>query len=462
MNNRILGPILLLVLLASLSLSGTPSAAAPADFAIPRGHFYTQAAGTDAPAGTGYAIADEGTDERGQSIAFWTAFQRLGGVNALGYPASRRFLWNGFVSQATQRVVLQWRPEANTVYFVNVMDLLTEAGKDDYLQTVRQTPKPFDFKPEEQSLSFQQIVAKRYALLDSNAAIKAKYFSFPDPLNMNGLPTAPITDMGDAYVLRAQRIIIQQWKKDMPWAKAGTVTVALGGDIAKETDLLEAQDPLAIVPQTADEVGGTAPTAPPAASTISKTALPLAETILSSHGWTPAQLQRMGVTRKIEAVVLHYTADSPGWQHGADGNPTLHGLLYAFALPGVRVSTHYVVDRQGRIGLVQPEQNAAWHAGPVDRQPGLSWSWTKGQNGKYNGNYNSIGIEIINRDGNKEDYTDEQYTSVARLVKDIVTRYGIPIDRSHIVGHQELSKAKADPGSHWNWDRFMRLVKSAP
>ena len=42
------------------------------DWAIPNGHFFTQARG-DAPAGQGYAVVDDG------AAPFWREFQRLGG-----------------------------------------------------------------------------------------------------------------------------------------------------------------------------------------------------------------------------------------------------------------------------------------------------------------------------------------------------------------------------------------------
>ena len=49
-----------------------------------------------------------------------------------------------------------------------------------------------------------------------------------------------------AWTLRAnwfsaqsqQRAVIQQWKVDVPWARAGETTVANGGDVAKEAGLL--------------------------------------------------------------------------------------------------------------------------------------------------------------------------------------------------------------------------------
>src|SRR5579859_4304817 len=92
-----------------------PAQAAPAqplagqapqqDRDIPNGHFYTQANGMGGGGTYGYRITDDG------GIAFWSEFKRLGGVDVLGYPASTRFTLDGFTVQATQRVILQWRPD---------------------------------------------------------------------------------------------------------------------------------------------------------------------------------------------------------------------------------------------------------------------------------------------------------------------------------------------------------------
>ncbi|MET9133681.1 hypothetical protein [Streptomyces antibioticus] len=41
-------------------------------------------------------------------------------------------------------------------------------------------------------------------------------------------------------------------------------------------------------------------------------------------------------------------------------------------------------------------------------------------------------------------------------------RYGIPVDREHIVGHVEVPGTDhTDPGEHWDWDRYMKLVAAA-
>ena len=35
------------------------------------------------------------------------------------------------------------------------------------------------------------------------------------------------------FVIRTQKAVFQQWKEDVPWAEAGEVTIANGGDITE-------------------------------------------------------------------------------------------------------------------------------------------------------------------------------------------------------------------------------------
>jgi uncharacterized protein YkwD len=233
-GNRIIpavNKLLVICLLAALLPAPLPAKAAPLDFPVPGGHFFTQAASND---GTlGFAVLDDG------SAQFWSEFQRLGGVAGVGYPISQRFTWDGFVVQAMQKGVLQWRPEVGRAYFVNVFDQLALAGKDDWLLSVRSTPRPLgsDF---DGGRSWDEVVAGRLALLDANPAIKAVYFAVSDPLNLYGLPASRVVDNGDHYAIRLQRAVIQQWKVVVPWARAGQVTVANGGDVGKEAGLFPA------------------------------------------------------------------------------------------------------------------------------------------------------------------------------------------------------------------------------
>jgi hypothetical protein len=206
-----------------------------ADYAIPTGHFFTQANGQGGQGGSGYALVD---DEQARA---WTDFQRAGGVDALGYPSSRRYQSGGLLYQATQRALLQWQPDG--LHFANVFDLLAAAGKDDWLQAAHQIPKSESWDGDG-GKPWPEVVASHLALLDRAPAIQARYFAEPAYLDSYGLPMA-VADQGTALVVRCQRAAFQEWKQDVPWAAAGQVTVALGGDIAKEAGLVppEAQRP---------------------------------------------------------------------------------------------------------------------------------------------------------------------------------------------------------------------------
>ncbi len=229
---------LFLTLLAALTAFAPPAPPAHAqsfretlaEYEVVNGYFFTQTGG-GAAGELGFGITDEG------GIPFWSEYQRLGGPDALGYPVSRRFEWGGFVSQATQKVVLQWRPEEGRAVFVNVLDELTRAGRDEWLLAYRQVPLPAQL-PGEETLTFDQVIQARLRLLQESAPLRAAYLRSADPLAENGLPVAPITDVGPALVLRAQRRAFQLWKMDTPFARAGAVTIVNAGDLAKEADLL--------------------------------------------------------------------------------------------------------------------------------------------------------------------------------------------------------------------------------
>jgi hypothetical protein len=227
------------IVVGAAGATSTPAAAptsAAADFDIPGGHFFTQTGGGG---GKGYAVTD---DAGGR---FWSELQRLGGVQAVGFPASQRFQWDGFTVQVFQRVIFQWHPEQNAVVFVNVFDRLHDLGKDDFLMNVHQIPPPRSF--DDAGKPFDQVEAAHLAVLDPFPALKAAYFGVVgDPVQANGLPTSDVVDEGSVLVVRAQRVALQQWKVDQPFAKAGQVTVALGGDIAKEAGILP--DPAALQP----------------------------------------------------------------------------------------------------------------------------------------------------------------------------------------------------------------------
>jgi len=107
------------------------------------------------------------------------------------------------------------------------------------------------------------------------------------------------------------------------------------------------------------------------------------------------------------------------------------------------VSAHYTVrSSDGHIGQSVQENDIAYHAG--------NWSY----------NQTSIGIEHEGYVSNSSWFTDKMYNSSAKLSAYLCKKYKIPIDRSHILGHNQVPGAThTDPGGYWNWDRYIKLVK---
>jgi serine protease Do len=206
------------------------------DYPIPGGHFYSQAGGGD---NRGFAITDA------DGIPFFSTFRALGGVDALGYPSSGRFEYGGFTSQATQKAILQWRPESGEIVFLNVLDELERLGKNRVLRSNYLIPDSIEL-PVEAGQPFDRVIQGRLALLDENPAIRTAYFSVSRPIDRYGLPTSRPIDLGNVVVLRAQRAVIQQWKIAVPWARPGQVVFANVGDLAKELELVP---PVAARPQ---------------------------------------------------------------------------------------------------------------------------------------------------------------------------------------------------------------------
>jgi hypothetical protein len=113
-------------------------------------------------------------------------------------------------------------------------------------------------------------------------------------------------------------------------------------------------------------------------------------------------------------------------------------------------SAHYVVGRRGRVAQCVRNEDIAWHAG-----------WWKT-------NKRSIGIEHAGHIGNRRSFTRRMYRSSAKLSAYLCRRFNIPVDHRHIIGHNQVPGCRGagggvschrDPGRHWDWDRYMRLVR---
>ena len=197
------------------------------------GHFFKEAAVSDVDLydfPSHYQRCDGGfTVTNADGIPFWDTWKRLGLEN-VGYPISHRFMWRGFVNQAFQKVIMQWQPGKGVV-FVDIFGELHPTGRDGWLRKRFATPYQMPASLDA-DMSREERQSVRLALLNANPAIKRRYFAASNPLLQYGLPTSRVEDMGNHYAIRTQKTVFQQWKEDVPWAKAGEVTLANGGDIA--------------------------------------------------------------------------------------------------------------------------------------------------------------------------------------------------------------------------------------
>ena len=58
-------------------------------------------------------------------IPLWDFYQTLDPQD-VGFPISQRFRLDGFLVQAFQKAILQWRPDSKSFQYVNTLDLLAE------------------------------------------------------------------------------------------------------------------------------------------------------------------------------------------------------------------------------------------------------------------------------------------------------------------------------------------------
>jgi hypothetical protein len=215
------------------SSPSTPAPSGTSGTVVPVAANATCRAFTETAGGNGqFRVCDDG------QANFLTALNRYG-VQNIGYPISQRYQKDGFITQAFQKAILQWRPDSRNVAFVNIFDDLHTGGYDQRLKEVRQVPNQL---PEgwDGGITFAETVVKRQELLDARPALRTAYFAASDPITFFGLPTSEVTDMGNHYAIRLQRVVLQEWKENVPWARAGQVTIANGGDIAKELGNLPA------------------------------------------------------------------------------------------------------------------------------------------------------------------------------------------------------------------------------
>lgn len=129
--------------------------------------------------------------------------------------------------------------------------------------------------------------------------------------------------------------------------------------------------------------------------------------IVNEYG--QAQLASMARGHNPKGVVIHNTADNMG----ADARISMlqnHNLEAGFA--------HYYIDG-GKVQQVIGEQYIAWHTA------------------NQTGNYEYIGIEVGNSTGDEKQFLDNEQLAFA-LAKQILDKYGLPVNRSTVKLHKQF------------------------
>ncbi|MBG0824114.1 N-acetylmuramoyl-L-alanine amidase [Planomonospora sp. ID91781] len=164
--------------------------------------------------------------------------------------------------------------------------------------------------------------------------------------------------------------------------------------------------------------------------------------------WIPAAYRKLGEgrygnhdryegRREIDYIVIH------------DGETSYDAMTRLAANPAY-LSWHFTLrSSDGHIAQHLRGQDVGWHAG----------NWYV--------NSRSIGLEhegYLARGGAW--YTEAMYRASARLVRHLARRYGVPLDRAHILGHDNVPGATPatvrgmheDPGPYWDWEHYFELL----
>lgn len=151
----------------------------------------------------------------------------------------------------------------------------------------------------------------------------------------------------------------------------------------------------------------------------------------------------------IELLVVHNISLPPG-EFGGPGivelftnrlDPRAHP--YYREIQGHKVSSHFLIRRDGELIQFVPCARRAWHAGQSQ--------WR----GRSRCNDFSVGVELEGADD--QPFADSQYAVLADLTRALERAYPI----QDCVGHSDIATPpgrKTDPGPHFDWAHFRRLI----
>lgn len=152
-----------------------------------------------------------------------------------------------------------------------------------------------------------------------------------------------------------------------------------------------------------------------------------------SHTYKSQNFDNRLNNAKIKYIILHYTETK-----------TLDQAIKLLCSSKRKVSSHFVIDENGRIFNLVDENKRAWHAGVS------SWQKEKKINDL------SIGIEIVYEgEKSKKTYTNSQISSLIVLINHLKEKH--QIKQSNILGHSDIAPMrKIDPGIFFPWEELFK------
>lgn len=144
----------------------------------------------------------------------------------------------------------------------------------------------------------------------------------------------------------------------------------------------------------------------------------------------------------VEYLILHYTACD------------IARALEIFKDPTKKVCAHFIIDVNGDVydlgGFFNGPIKQGAHAG-VSR-------FNNGTRILEKFNTFSLGIEIVNLNGNLFPYTQAQYQSLAQLTTHLCKRFPALQNPERVLGHEDIAgfRGKVDPGILFEWGRFFQ------
>jgi N-acetyl-anhydromuramyl-L-alanine amidase AmpD len=161
-----------------------------------------------------------------------------------------------------------------------------------------------------------------------------------------------------------------------------------------------------------------------------------------------------------EYVMIHFTSAVTTHRDDPYNMQAIRDIFVEY-----NISVHYIIGRDGTVYCYVPEDRVAWHAG--------AGQWLEDEKYTNTMNQYAIGIELAAigsesdmsiyltpaeyraLDDSLKGFTDAQYAALQLLVEDICQRNEIPMDRAHVIGHQEYSTRKPDPGMLFDWSKIL-------